>query len=84
MWFGINDYQAEWVMKERVRDALREADKMRLIRAATSTREPRERWRIVTSALRRLRAIVTDPRAGDPDCQSPSTAVGSTCTCPTP
>ena len=53
----LNHYEAEQVMMERVKDALREAEKTRLIRAVKGPRESQGR-RLVTATLRILQTVV--------------------------
>ena len=72
MW--LNHYEAERIMEERVKDALRKAEQARLIRAAKGPRKSRRgRWPVML-ILKSLLAIFTDRRVDEPRRRSPSTA----------
>jgi len=61
MWF--NHYEAELVMKERVKDALRKAEQERLIRAAKGPRKVRG-WRLpVALVFSSLLSLVIRPQS---------------------
>jgi hypothetical protein len=77
MWF--NHYEAELIIKERVKDALREAEQTRLIRLAEGRSKSR-RWRWpVTVTLKGLLAIFTDRRFAEPRRLSLSVTPSPTC-----
>jgi len=75
----FNHYEAEQIMKERVKDALRKAEQALLIRAAKGPRESRGWWWPVTLILTSLLAIFTDRRGDESHRRSPSTAPSLTC-----
>jgi len=60
MW--LNHYEAELMMEERVKDALREAEQERLIRVAKGPRKARERRSPVRLAFASLLSLVMRPR----------------------
>lgn len=76
MW--INHYEAQWMMEERVKDALREAERVRLIRAARGHRNSRGWRQQVALIVKRLLAIFADDRVAEPRRQPPSTAPSPT------
>jgi len=61
MWF--NHYEAELVMKERVKDALRKAEQERLIRVAKGPRKARRPWISVALMLNSLVGLVIRPQS---------------------
>jgi hypothetical protein len=70
----MNHYEAERVMAERVKDALREAEQARLIQMVTGSRES-QGGRLVAAILRWLQATVVPvfvpgPRRTDTLCRS--------------
>lgn len=52
-----NQYEVEWMIEERMREALREAERTRLIRAVNGPGKP-GRWRLATSALKGILAAL--------------------------
>ena len=64
----FNHYEAELMMKERMRDALREIEQARLIRAVQDPRESRGWLWLVTSPLAALLSTFTKRRNDEP-CQ---------------
>ena len=62
----FNHYEAEQLMKERVKDALREVEQTRLIRAAKGPGESRGWLWLVSSFLTSLRSIFVARRADEP------------------
>ena len=76
----LNPYEAQMIAQERIKDALREAQRMRLIRAARNHPGSR-RWRWSAKLIwTSLTAILTGIRLTEPH-QSPSPAPDLTCTC---
>lgn len=70
----FNSWTAYRLAKERMKDAMREADQERLLRAAKGPRKGRK-WRLrVTLILKSLLAIFTDSRVDELCRRSPSTA----------
>jgi hypothetical protein len=64
----FNHYEAELMMKERTRDALREIEQARLIRAVQDPRESRGWLWLVASPLAALLSTFTKRRNDEP-CQ---------------
>lgn len=74
----FNSWTACRLAKERMKDAMREAEQKRLIRAAKGPRKERK-WRLrVTLTLKSLLAIFTDRRVDELCRRSPSTASSPT------
>lgn len=74
----FNSWTAYRLTKERMKDALREAEQERLLRAAKGPRKERK-WRLrVTLTLKSLLAIFADRRVDELCRRSPSTASSRT------
>ncbi len=77
---SLNPYEAQMIAQERIKDALREAQRMRLIRGARNHTGSR-RWRRSAKLVRTsLAGILTGIRLTEPR-RSPSPAPDPTCTC---
>jgi hypothetical protein len=74
----FNLYLARQVAGERRKDAVREAEQERLIRAVQGPREARIGRLREASILSSARAILMDHRGDEPRRRSPSTASSST------
>lgn len=75
----FNSWTAYWLAQERMKDAMREAEQARLIRAAKGPRKERK-WRLQAALiLESLLAIFTDRRVDEPRRRSPSIASSPTC-----
>lgn len=70
MWF--NYYEAERMREERVKDALRKAERAQLIQVARGHRESRGWLQRATLAARNLWAWITEDSATEPRRRSPA------------
>ena len=59
----FNHYEAERMMEERVKDALREAEQERLMRATKSHERTREWWTPLALMLSSLVGLVVRPQS---------------------
>ena len=76
----LNPYEAQMIAQERIKDAVREAQRMRLIRGARNHTGSR-RWRWSAKLVRTsLAGILTGIRLTEPR-RSPSPTPDPTCTC---
>lgn len=59
----FSHYEAERIMEERVKDALREAEQKRLIRAAQGPRKVRGWWTSVALMISSLVGLIIRPQS---------------------
>jgi hypothetical protein len=66
----LNHYETEQIVRQRVQDALREVEQIRLVRLVQGpSRSRRRRWS-VTLTLKNLLAAFTGRRTAEPRCLS--------------
>jgi hypothetical protein len=75
----FNHYEVEQIMKQRVQDALREAEQIRLARLVQGPSRSRRWRRSVALILKGLLATFTGHRAAEPRCLSLPVAPDPTC-----
>jgi hypothetical protein len=75
----VNHYEAEQIMKQRVQDALREAEQIRLVRLVQGPSRSRRWRRSVTLILKDLLATFVGRRAAEPCCLSLPVTPSPTC-----
>ena len=68
----VNYYEAQLILEERRKDALRKAKQAQLIREARGSRELGEWWRSFMSILECLRAVSTTRRTDESRRQAPT------------
>jgi len=77
----LNVYEIQLIARQRMKDAIREAEQARLIRSAKGSRlSSRRRWPVALT-LTSLLGILTSSRPNEPCCQSLSPTPNSTCEC---
>ena len=77
----LNVYEVQLIASERMKDAIREAERARLIRSAKGSRlSSRRRWPVALT-LTSLSGILTGSRPSEPHCRSLSPTPNSTCEC---
>ena len=79
----LNHYETEQIVKQRVQDALREVEQIRLVRLVQGSSRSRRRRLSVKLILKNLQATFLGHRTAEPRCLSLPVTPSPTCTeCP--